>query len=76
MGLEKSRVFGVEIEPLPEGAVVTEVLIAFKGMDENGESSVYTRTSTGLAVWERIGILTMLLDEARSYASATFEDDS
>lgn len=68
-------VAGVEVDDLPEGCTIAEVLVLAHGLTETGEGVFYTRCSPGLSNWTAIGLLTVALDTQRTVSQDTFFED-
>ena len=75
MAAEAAQVYGLEAAPLPEGYVPLEAAVVLKCLDEDGDTVLLTRTTSTLALWDRIGMLTCALDTDRETMRNGFEPD-
>lgn len=70
---------GLAVAAIPTGWTVLEAVAAVKCLDEDGEVALLLRSTDGLRVWDRVGLLTVALDTAREDAKASFvpaDDDN
>lgn len=70
-----TTICGVEVLDIPEEAVAVEVIVLIKALDEDGDPSVYTRTSEGLSAFEAVGMLQLELDRRRDLMLDAFRAD-
>lgn len=69
------RVYGLDVQEIPDGATPIEALVVLKALDENGHVCLYRRATDGLVPWETVGILQVLLDAAREDAQLGYDWD-
>lgn len=51
------KVFGLEVRDLPEGEIPVEAVVVVKALTAEGESVLSLRYTSGLAAWDRAGLL-------------------
>ena len=72
-------VYGVELADLPDGCTPIEAIVIVKALDEDSDLCLYRRASIGLAPWDQIGLLTVVLDNMRElgqlHVDVEFEDN-
>lgn len=61
-----SRVFGLEVDDLPESYQTLNAFVVLECLDESGHTALVTVSSPGLTSWSAIGLLTAALDSQRS----------
>jgi hypothetical protein len=68
-------VCGITLGDVPETSTPIEVIVIFKALNANGESCIYHRASAGLAIWDEIGLLTLVLDRKRDETKRGYDRD-
>lgn len=69
------EVFGLDLEPMPEGWTPLEAFVVLKALDDDGDVALLTRSTDGVRVWDAVGMLTCALDTQRDDAGRTFISD-
>jgi hypothetical protein len=58
-------VAGINLPDLPDGITPLECVVTIKGLDTDGDITLYERISDGLTSWEALGMVTTLADSLR-----------
>ena len=66
------EIYGLDAAPLPDNYTPVEAVAIVKCLDERGEVTVIYRRTDGLYVWDTVGMMTVALEVAKSYAVGGF----
>ena len=61
--------FGLELEPLDPDAIPLDAIVIVKCLDADGDTTIDIRSTDGLMVWDRVGMLTVALEVAKRTAA-------
>lgn len=69
-------VYGLDMTELPETYTPLDAMVVLKCLDEEGDVVLVTRSSDDLKIWDRVGMLTVALDLARTECRESFVSDA
>jgi hypothetical protein len=58
----KERVFGLDMEGLPEGCVAVDAIIVLKTINADGGGSLFVRQTPNLQPWDAVGMIDAVRD--------------
>ena len=68
-------IYGLHADPMPAGYVPLEAITVLKCLDDEGDVVIVSRATSGLKVWDHVGLLTVALDAFRQDARAMWRAD-
>lgn len=68
-------VYNLDLESLPENTTPLEAVVVIKTLDEEGEVSLWIRSSAGLNAWEQLGMLEIAAYSTKRSLQGTFRAD-
>lgn len=75
--MSQPAVYGLGLDPMPEGWTPLEAFVVLKCLDEDGHVALWTQSTEGVMSWDAVGMLTAALDTQRDDLRQGFirEDD-
>lgn len=68
-----AEILGVEIEDPPEGWTCLEAIVIIKALNEEGEETIFMRSSEGLWNVEAVGMLAATSAKFAAWVAETFD---